>query len=235
MGRWLPATESRANGVPAAPGRPAGPFVTGTVRFLGEDFLPCALPPDEQPSLYVVVDTEAEFDWSKPFARDLVRVSSIAAQGCAQAIFDAHGLRPVYVVDYPVAAQAEGYQPLLDIFRRGGCEIGAHLHPWTSPPFDEEVSTANSYPGNLPPAIESAKLDALLGVINRNFGIAPLFYKSGRFGIGPATIGLLVAHGIEVDFSILPGTDLSASGGPDFRALRPVPYLTAGGASLPCP
>lgn len=205
------------------------------VQFLGADWQPCPPPQAGRPALYVVVDTEAEFDWTQPFARDLVGVSAMAAQDRAQAIFDRHGLHPVYVVDYPVATQPAGFAPLQKILRRGGCEIGAHLHPWTNPPFTEEVSVANSFPGNLPAALEEAKFLALLAAIERSFELKPMFYKSGRFGIGPNTVPMLARHGIAVDFSVLPGADFSPVGGPDFRALRPVPYLTAGGQVLAMP
>lgn len=177
------------------------------------------------PRLYVVVDTEAEFDWSKPFARHLIGVSNVAAQERGQATLERHGLRPIYVIDYPVATQPAGIEPLRAIHARGACEIGAHLHPWTNPPFTEAVSTLNSYPGNLSPEVEEAKLVNLIDAIRRGFGIQPLFYKAGRYGIGPNTLALIARHGIQVDFSILPGIDLRPHGGPDLRGLRAVPYV----------
>lgn len=177
------------------------------------------------PRLYVVVDTEAEFDWSKPFARHLVSVSNVTAQEGGQAVLDRHGVRPIYVIDYPVATQPEAIETLGAINARGACEIGAHLHPWTNPPFTEAVSALNSYPGNLSPEVEEAKLVNLIDAIKRGFGFRPLFYKAGRYGIGPNTLALIARHGIQVDFSILPGVDLRSTGGPDLRGLRAVPYV----------
>lgn len=177
------------------------------------------------PRLYVVVDTEAEFDWSKPFARHLVGVSNVAAQEVGQAVLERHGVRPIYVIDYPVATQPAAIEALGAIYARGACEIGAHLHPWTNPPFTEAVSVLNSYPGNLSPEVEEAKLVNLIDAIERAFGFRPLFYKAGRYGIGPNTLALIARHGIQVDFSILPGIDLRSEGGPDLRGLRAVPYV----------
>ena len=187
------------------------------------------------PRLYVVVDTEAEFDWTRPFSRSLTQVSAIAAQQLAQSIFDRYGIRPVYVIDYPVAAQPEGVRPLRAILERGGCEIGAHLHPWTNPPFEETLSTRNSYPGNLEPELEASKLARLLEAIDRGFGLHPAFYKAGRYGVGPATMDIVARNAIPVDFSILPGSNLSDSGGPDFRRLRPVAYRVGDGRVLSVP
>jgi hypothetical protein len=175
-----------------------------------------------------LVDTEAEFDWAKPFARELTSVSAMDDIGRGQAVFDAYGVRPIYVVDYPIATQERGYARLRAIMERDGCAIGAHLHPWTTPPFEEALSPANSYPGNLEPALEARKLGSLIEAIRTNFGIDPVFYKAGRYGFGPHTAGTLARHGFRVDLSVLPGADLRRHGGPDFRALKPVLYRIGG-------
>jgi len=71
--------------------------------------------------------------------------------------------------------------------------------------------------------------------IRANFGIAPVFYKAGRYGFGPHTAQALGQHGIRVDLSVLPGADLGRSGGPDFRALKPVLYRIGGTDVLSLP
>jgi glycosyltransferase involved in cell wall biosynthesis len=179
---------------------------------------------DDPPSLFVVVDTEAEFDWRENFDRSLTSVNSMRQQSRAQDIFDFYGARPIYVVDYAVASQAEGYEPLREIFDRHACAIGAHLHPWVNPPFEEAISEHNSYGGNLPAGLEERKLRALVAMIQQSFGISPLFFKAGRYGVGRRTIETLVRLGIEVDFSILPLADLRGRGGPDFRFAKAKPY-----------
>lgn len=167
--------------------------------------------------LFVVVDTEAEFDWSKPFARELTSVSAMDDVFRGQDVLDAQGIRPIYVVDYPIATQRRGYAPLRAILDRGACSIGAHLHPWTTPPFEEALLPHNSYPGNLDPALEARKLDSLVNAIAGNFGIRPVFYKAGRYGFGPGTAETLQRLGFRIDLSVLPGADLTRQGGPDFR------------------
>lgn len=182
------------------------------------------LPAGQTPLLMVVVDTEEEFDWSKPHDRAATAVTAIAAQERAHRIYNAHGLRPTYVVDYPVASQEGAFAPLRALLDAGRCEIGAHLHPWVNPPDDEDVTYRNSYPGNLPPALEREKLRRLTAVIAENFGIQPTVYRAGRYGVGPATAETLAALGYEVDLSVVPGTDLSHDQGPDFRHCDPRPY-----------
>ena len=187
-------------------------------------YTPAEIDAKDAPTLFVVVDTEAEFDWDKPFRKDLDTVEASDHLGRGQAIFDRYGVKPVYVVDYPIATNPKSVARLREILDAGACEIGAHLHPWTTPPHHEELSNRNSFPGNLDPALEAEKLATLMDAIERSFGQRTLFYKAGRYGTGPNTGAALAANGIRVDFSILPGADLSRNGGPDFSALSSRPY-----------
>lgn len=196
--------------------------------LFGLTYEPAAIEAERPPTLHVVIDTEAEFDWDKPFAETLTAVSALAQVHNAQAIFDRYGLRPTYVIDYPVASQADGMAAIAAIADQGGCAVGAHLHPWTNPPFGAAIDQAMSFPGNLPPAIEAAKLDALLAVIEARFGELPAFYKAGRYGLGPNTARLIAERGIRVDFSLMPETDMRDVHGPDFRMVAAIPYDVRG-------
>jgi hypothetical protein len=196
----------------------------GGIILKGTRFEPEPILVDEPPRLFVVVDAEEEFDWEKPFDRGQTSVTSMGSQWRAQDIFDCYGLRPVYVVDYAVASQPEGYEPLRGFLDRRGCMIGAHLHPWINPPFEETVSDFNSFAGNLPPDLEARKLSCLVETIRHNFHIPALFFKAGRYGIGPHTMQTLARLGLVVDFSIMPKTDMTPDGGVDFRAAEAQPY-----------
>jgi hypothetical protein len=172
----------------------------------------------------VVVDTEEEFDWSRPHSRSETRVDHVPHLGAIQALLERHGILPTYVVDYPVASQETGYAPLRDWLFGGKCEIGAHLHPWVNPPFGEELMLSNTYPGNLPPALEKEKLTRLTDVITANFGSRPTIYRAGRYGIGRATGGILEELGYEIDTSVVPFTDFREDGGPDFTSFDEQPF-----------
>ena len=173
--------------------------------------------PDGPPLLQVVVDTEEEFDWDRPFDRGNVSVTAIGAQPIAQALFAQYRLRPTYVVDYPVATTPSSIAVLKGFLDAGQCQVGAHLHPWVNPPYEEDVNEANSYPGNLPASLESAKLSALTGAIESAFSIRPTIYKAGRYGIGANTAGILRTLGYRIDLSVVPHTNFSRQFGPDFR------------------
>ncbi len=206
----------------------------GAVSALGMTARVC-IPPEEGPRLHVVIDTEEEFDWDAPYARANTSVSAMRHVGRVQRIFDRFRIVPTYVIDYPVAAQPEGYEPLLEIVARGGCEVGAHLHPWVSPPFDEPVTVANSYTCNLTPALQRTKIEVLRDTILANVGARPATFKAGRYGLGLDTVGILEELGFTIDGSVCPRFDFTDQLGPSFAAFdSSLLFLTPGLLEIPC-
>jgi hypothetical protein len=180
--------------------------------------------PAGPPLVCVVVDTEEEFDWSRPHDRANTGVTNLRHQTRAHRVFEKFGVRPTYVIDYPVASQPDGYRPLAELAASGACAIGTHLHPWVNPPFDEPVNLRNSYAGNLPPALEHAKLAILTETIGANLGTRPIIYRAGRYGVGAATDDALEALGYVIDTSVVHGIDFGDEEGPDFSRCPAGPY-----------
>jgi hypothetical protein len=185
---------------------------------------PITWPADYRPMLVVVIDTEAEFCWTGTGSRRANGVTSVKASLQVQPVFERYNVRPTFVVDYPVSTIPEGYEVIRDFYNSGVCEVGAHLQPWDTPPFVEEISDRNSYPGNLAPEVEREKLVRLTAAIVQNIGVQPRIYKAGRYGVGLATPGILAELGYEIDASVLPGTDLRRQSGPDFSQCPAHPY-----------
>ena len=177
------------------------------------------LPDTLAPTLLVVVDTEEEFDWAAGCDRASTEVKAIRQVGRLQKVFDEFAIRPVYVVDYAIASQDDGINALKPIMEDGRALIGAHLHTWVNPPFSEEVTTHNSYQGNLDPALEREKLKVLRDVIETSFGARPTIHKAGRYGVGSSTPQILSDLGFEIDISAVPAFDWSGDGGPDYSRL----------------
>jgi hypothetical protein len=180
----------------------------------------------------VVVDTEEEFDWSKPFDRTSNSIRHMREIGLVQAIFERHGVVPTYVVDYAVASQRDAWEPLKAFQTDGRADIGAHLQAWVSPPFIETVNSYNSYAGNIDPALEHEKLRVLRDTIANTFGHAPQVYRAGRYGLGPRSLGSIADLGFLVDSSPSPGYDLTHDGGPNYLGYAINPFwvgVRAGG------
>lgn len=189
--------------------------------------------PDSFGTRFVVfVDTEEEFDWTKPLARENRSVCVVAALPQAHARFAASGVPLALMVDHPIATDPRAID-LIGPLLTGGTAVGTQLHPWVNPPFDEALTPANSFAGNLPRALEAAKLKTLTEAIAAAFGARPTAYRAGRYGLGPASFELLAAQGYRLDSSMRPGFDYAVEGGPDFSALANHAFRVGGIVELP--
>lgn len=167
----------------------------------------------------IFVDVEEEFDWSAPFSREARAVTALPALLAFAERFAERGIGVTYMCDHPVATDPAAVEVLRQISALPGAEIGTQLHPWVNPPFEEPLSARTSYAGNLPEALEAAKLDILTEAITAAIGKPPRAYRAGRYGIGPNTVRLLAERGYRLDTSMRAGFDYRADGGPDFRPI----------------
>lgn len=181
----------------------------------------------------VFVDTEEEFDWAAPLARTSRATTAVTAIPAAHARFAAAGVPLGFMVDHPIVSDPAAVDILRRVLEDRQSSIGTQLHPWVNPPFDEALTPYNSFPGNLPPVLEAAKLDVLTAAITEAFGKAPRAYRAGRYGIGPDTIGLLARRGYALDSSMRARYDYSAEGGPDFSAIGNHAFRLGGLVELP--
>lgn len=186
----------------------------------------CYVPPlrDARPTLFVIVDTEEEFDWGAPLSREQTSVRAMRNIGRLQNIVRAYRAKPTYVIDYPVATQRDGYGPLVDLHASGEAEIGAHLHPWVNPPLSEDVTRRNSFGFRLG-ALEAEKMGVLRDAIAQHCGVEPTVFKAGRYGFGETTARTLEDLGFDVDVSINPRMNFADEGGPDFGGFDTRPFL----------
>ncbi len=181
----------------------------------------------------VFVDTEEEFDWTAPFSRDAHDTRHIAALPAAHARFAALGIPLTYMVDFPIAACPRAGEIFRGLLADGRSAVGTQLHPWVNPPFEEPLSRTNSFGGNLPPALERAKIEALTAAIERATGRRPIAYRAGRYGIGPHTVATLAALGYRIDSSMRSGYRYAEEGGPDFSAVPNHAFRVGGLVELP--
>ncbi len=172
----------------------------------------------------LTVDAEEEFDWAQPIKRSGHTVHSVARIARFQEFCESLGVCPVYLVDYPIATSPAAADILRGPIAAGKAEIGVQLHPWVSPPHEEEICEFNSFAGNLPEDLEGAKFRQLRDMIEQNFGAAPLIYRAGRYGVGPNTAKMLIEGGIAIDTSVRARFDYSSGGGPNFRDYPVLPY-----------
>lgn len=189
-------------------------------------------PADFGTRFVVFVDVEEEFDWDRPLSRNNRSVEAIVALPEAHARFAAAGVPMALMIDHPVATDCRAID-LVGPLLIGGSVVGAQLHPWVTPPFDEELIPRNSFAGNLPRELEAAKLDVLTDAITAAFGVRPTAYRAGRYGIGPATVELLAERGYRLDSSMRPAFDYTDEDGPDFSAIGSEAFRVGNVIELP--
>ena len=178
-----------------------------------------------RPHLCIVVDAEEDGDGTRSFSRRNTEVGGFHHLWRAQALFERHRIRPCYVATYPIVTDDAAAGLLRGWLERDSCSIGAHLHPWVTPPDEEVACLRNSYPGNLPEELERRKLELLCTAIADRLGQVPKVYKAGRCGIRFERREMLCDLGFEVDASVLPGQDFSGlGGGPNFTGCPSQPF-----------
>jgi peptidoglycan/xylan/chitin deacetylase (PgdA/CDA1 family) len=176
--------------------------------------------------LLVGIDTEGDNQWDAA-ARANQTFENIYALPRLHALFARHGVRPTYVITYPVATDPRSAAVLRDLVARGGCEIGAHHHAWETPPCTGEDVRRHAYALQLPLPQFERQLETLTGAIESATGRRPVSYRSGRYGFDASHVAALERLGYRVDSSVAPLFYEAHKGGPDFVEAPQRPYFLA--------
>ena len=176
-----------------------------------------------RPAVLVGIDTEADDQWSVR-GREVSEVRNAQRLPALQALFERCGVRPTYVVTWEMATRPESVAVLRELVLAGRCEIGTHLHPWSSPPFRPEDLARHTYPHNLPPELLERQLIDLTSVIESNLGVRPTTYRAGRNGFDGRTLPILERLGYTVDTSVDPLFNERRKGGMAFAGAPREPY-----------
>ena len=157
---------------------------------------PPVLHPGFGQRVLLTVDTEEEFDWTGPFRRDGYGLSHVEAIPRFQAICEALGAHPVYLVDWPIVQDPRA---VADHRRCGAARHGRGRRA-ASPVGQPAVRRGGERAQLLcrQPARPRWKRPSswrLRDAIEAAFGGAPLIYRAGRYGLGPHTAALLKRAG----------------------------------------
>ena len=172
--------------------------------------------------VFITIDTE-EDDWGSYRTGDF-SLENITRLPWLQGIFDRYRAKPTYLISYPVAAGPVSQRILSKLVEDGCCEIGAHCHPWNTPPFEEEITERNSMLCNLPAELVNRKTEVLHETIIDTFGVNSRSFRTGRWGFGENVARAVYRLGYEIDTSVTPFVDWTEYQGPDFSRTRAEAY-----------
>src|SRR5262245_43740112 len=116
------------------------------------------------PTLYTMtVDTEEEWHWDTGFPTQNLSLANISHLRKSQELCSRHRVAATYYTNQAVFDDPEARSILLEIARQKHVEIGMHIHPWNTPPFDPDapVKARDTFVHNLPPDVVTAKLESV--------------------------------------------------------------------------
>ncbi|MBI1749138.1 MAG: polysaccharide deacetylase family protein [Acidobacteria bacterium] len=196
-----------------------------------------------RPYLLITIDAESDDLWAR---RAELTFENIGAMPRLQEFFERHGVRPTWLVTYPVATSEIGRHVFGEIARRGSAEIGSHMHVWTTPPLAPLTPNDHKYCPLASEISYEQQYEKMLNVtraVGELAGAAPRAYRAGRYALDGNGLRVLEALGYTVDTSVTPLLSWREPGhdggwrGPDFTRAPLEPYhpanedLTRAGAS----
>ncbi|HZH42375.1 MAG TPA: glycosyltransferase, partial [Gemmatimonadales bacterium] len=147
------------------------------------------------------IDTE-EDNWDP--ARDKITVENIRELPRLDRLFERLGIRATYFTTHTVGETPWCMEILRGLAATGRAEIGAHLHPWNTPPVILDLSPRNTMMGHLPLDLQRAKVNCLTELLAAGLAERPYTFRAGRWGFTGTTAGVLIDTGYRVDSSVTP-------------------------------
>jgi hypothetical protein len=185
-----------------------------------------------KPAFLITIDTEGDDLWKGP-SQITTRNSQFLPR--FQDLCERFGFTPTYLVDYEMALCPVFSAFAREVLRRGAGEIGAHLHPWNTPPIRPLTGDDNAcgpYASEYPPELVSEKLSVLTRLLADTFQAPMTSHRAGRWGFDGPYARALAGLGYLADCSVTPGVSWKASpgkpggeGGPDYTAAPREPYF----------
>lgn len=182
----------------------------------------------------LTIDTAADNQWDT--GRELT-CENIRTLPRLQNLCEKYLIKPTYLVTSEVCEDSFAREMLCDYTENNQAEVGALLHPWTTPPFFNKEGyryndIKHAFPNEMPDDILANKIRYLADQIRTTFGIRPVSFRAGRFGFSESIARILMTNEFIVDSSVTPYVNWSAfqgipgsKGGPDYINKRPAAYI----------
>jgi hypothetical protein len=115
---------------------------------------------------------------------------------------------PSYLVSYEIATNDNAIKIIKNFLSQKKCEVGHHMHVWTTPPFEKpnkfgvDEKWFLGIQSELNDKIFNEKMTNLHNAISENFSIAPTSHRAGRWDLDKRTLMWLIEKNYLVDTTI---------------------------------
>jgi hypothetical protein len=177
---------------------------------------------DMKLNLVISVDVEEEGLFCGRYSQKPTGVTNVAHLRRMEFVSREFGFPLTLLATYSVVGDSSCRDLLLFWRDCLHAEIGVHLHPWNTPPFEKMPWPEPVSSDLIPLPLLSAKLESLMGALQENMQVVPRAFRMGRFDLGAQVCTLLSHYGFQVDSSIVPLR--SGPGGLDSFLAPPDPF-----------
>ena len=172
----------------------------------------------------VTIDTEGDDQWDANLRRN-TSLRNLKEIPKLQKLFDKFEVKPAYLLTYPAAKDKYSCSMFKEFLSGPICEIGSHLHSWSTPPiFDNEAEKA-SFLHWFPKSSQKEKFNNLHNAIVDNLCTEPRSYRGGKYSFDTNALELLEEKRYLLDTSVTPFHNWSHIGGPDYVDPITEPYF----------
>jgi hypothetical protein len=157
-----------------------------------------------QPAFIITVDTEPDNQWVNETFDKTENARYIPR---FQELCEKYDFAPVYLTEYNIAKDRFFIDYINKKLSENKCEVGMHLHPWSTPPFVRLTSNDfknKPYVTEYPREIIEKKVESLINLLRSNFNAEISSHRAGRWAINTEYLKILKKHGITIDCSIVP-------------------------------
>lgn len=161
-------------------------------------------------SFLITVDTEGDNQW-KMWNGEETTTENAKYIPRFQSLCEEYGFKPVYLMTWEMADDAMLVAYLKNKAQFGLCEIGMHLHAWSSPPAYDlpRKYNGNPYITEYSQEIMYEKMRLLTEHLENRFEVKPISHRAGRWASNPAMFDVLTELGYKVDCSVVSGWNAS--------------------------
>jgi len=157
-----------------------------------------------KPAFIITIDTEPDNQWT---LRSYDKTENLRFVPRFQELCERYGFKPVYLTEYNVAMDSRFVEYVSSKARDLKCEIGAHLHAWSTPPFSpltNDDCREKPFLIDFQKDLMRQKFSSLSELLRKTFDTEIISHRSGRWAFNTDYLEILQEFGFKIDCSVLP-------------------------------